>query len=151
MKNHLFKLMLNVWPPYYGTGIRVRYISKDFRTLVVERKLKFYNRNYVGAHFGGSLYSMVDPFYMLMFMNILGKDYIVWDKAACIEFISPGKGTVQACFKLDDEDIRLIRERTENGERYLPRYRVDIKDSSGNIIARADKTLYVRRKKKKVS
>jgi acyl-coenzyme A thioesterase PaaI-like protein len=149
MKNQLFKLMLNVWPPYYGTGIRVRYIAKDFRTVVVEMKLKFYNRNYVGAHFGGSLYSMIDPFYMLMFMKNLGKDYIVWDKAARIEFISPGKGTVQACFKLDDEDIRLIRERTENGERYLPKYRIDIKDNSGNVIARADKTLYVRRKKKK--
>ncbi len=149
MNSRLFKFMFNLWPPLYGTGIRVLYIAEDYKEVIVEMKLRFYNKNYVGSHFGGSLYSMVDPFYMLMLMNILGRDYIVWDKAAKIEFVNPGKGAVRACFKLRDEDIGLIKQMTENGDKYLPEYQVEIKDSDGNIVALVDKTLYIRKKGKR--
>ena len=42
-------------------------------------KLSLRNQNYVGSHFGGGLFSMTDPFYMLMLMNVLGSEYLVWD------------------------------------------------------------------------
>ena len=82
--------MLNIYPPYWGTGIVVSKVAPDFTEIVVQMKKRFYNRNYVDTHFGGSLYSMVDPFYMLMLINILGKDYVVWDKSAFIDFVKPG-------------------------------------------------------------
>lgn len=146
MNPTLFKWMLNLYPPYLGTGIRVTRISPDYRELLVEMKLRFYNRNYVGSHFGGSLYAMTDPFYMLMLIQILGRDYIVWDKAAAIDFVAPGKGTVRARFLVDDAMIQDIRTNTANGEKYLPVYSLNIMDDREHVVARVRKTLYIRRK-----
>jgi hypothetical protein len=108
--------------------------------------LRFYNRNYVGTHFGGSLYSMVDPFYMLMLINILGPDYIVWDKAANIRFKKPGKGVMKATFELTEEKIAEIRAAAETQPKVEPQFQVIIKDEEGNVVAEVDKLLYVRKK-----
>jgi len=74
----------------------------------VEMKIRSYNRNAIGSHFGGSLYAMTDPFYVIMLIKALGRGYIVWDKAASIEFVKPGYGTVTADFSLSDKDVGQI-------------------------------------------
>ncbi|HMC30783.1 MAG TPA: DUF4442 domain-containing protein [Candidatus Angelobacter sp.] len=137
---------VNFYPPYLGAAVRVTRISDDFRDVEVEMPLRFYNRNYVGTHFGGSLYSMVDPFYMLMLINILGPDYIVWDKAATIRFKKPGKGVMKAAFHLSEEKIAEIRAAAEVQPKVEPQFQVVIKDAEGNVVAEIDKLLYVKRK-----
>ncbi len=142
----VLRWMLNLYPPYLGAGIRVQHISPDMRSIRVAMKLTRWNRNYVGTQFGGSLYAMVDPFYMLLLIERLGRDYIVWDKAASIDFITPGKGPVYAEFHVDDALLDDIRQQTATGKKCLPRLQVDIRDSAGELVARVDKTLYVRLK-----
>ena len=137
---------LNLYGPYLGAGVRVDYLAEDFRELKVSMGLRWYNRNYVGTHFGGSLYSMVDPFYMLMVMNVLGRDYIVWDKAAEIDFIKPGTGRVHAHFQLTDAMLDDIRQATAYGSKYLPCWPVTIVNDQGETVATVNKTLYIRRK-----
>ena len=88
---------------------------------------------------------MVDPHYMLLVMKSLGKDYTVWDKSACIEFIRPGKGYVYAEFRITDEMLDDIRLKTHNGEKYCPTFTVDIKSEDGKTICRVEKTLYIRK------
>ena len=110
MNPKIIKLIINLYPPYLGTGITVKRISPDYREMCVQMKLRWYNRNYVKTHFGGSLYAMTDPFFMLMLLHILGKDYVVWDKAAHIDFIKPGSGTVTADFLIEEEQIQDIVE-----------------------------------------
>ena len=126
---------MSLWPPYVGAGIRVRKISPDFRLIDVEMKLRFWNQNYVGTHFGGSLFSMVDPFFMLMVMENLGKGYSVWDKAASIRFKKPGKGTVTARFRLTQEQVDHIRAQVEADTKSEPRFTVEVKDESGEVVA----------------
>lgn len=138
--------IMNLYGPYFGAGVRVEIISKDFRYARVSMKLRWYNRNYVNTHFGGSLYSMTDPFFMLLIMNNLGKDYVVWDKAAEVDFIKPGKGKVSVEFALTDSMLEDIRTHTEKGEKYLPEYLVEVKDESGDVVARVNKVLYIRKK-----
>ncbi len=140
------KRLLGFYPPYLGAGIKVESISTDWKKIVVSMKVRWYNRNAVGTHFGGSLYSMTDPHYMLMLMNILGRDYTVWDKAASIEFIKASKNKVTATFVITDKTIEKIKKNTVNGEKYLPTFEVDILDESQNVIAKVHKTLYIRRK-----
>ncbi|MEH6364962.1 MAG: DUF4442 domain-containing protein, partial [Pseudomonas marincola] len=106
------------------------------------------NRNYVGTQFGGSLYSMTDPFFMLLVMENLGRDYIVWDKAANIDFIAPGKGPVYADFSIDNHLLDDIRARTADGSKYLPQLQVEVRDAQGTLVARVHKTLYVRLKQR---
>jgi acyl-coenzyme A thioesterase PaaI-like protein len=109
-------------------------------------KLRWYNRNYVGTHFGGSLAAMTDPFYMLMLIHILGSEYTVWDKTSTIDFIAPGRGTVTARFRLKDDQIEEIKNKTADGKADFPALSVDIVNESGEIVARVNKKLYVRKK-----
>lgn len=137
---------IRYYPPLLGAGIWVKRISPDCREIDVEMKLRFWNANYVGTHYGGSLYSMTDPFYMLMLIQNLGRDYIVWDKAASIRFRKPGRGKVSAQFRISAEQLEDIRHTLESQEKLEPVFTVEIKDGSGEVVAEVQKTLYVRKK-----
>jgi len=137
------------WPPFLGAGIRVRSLSDDFREATVELKLGRLNRNAVGTHFGGSLYAMTDPFFMIMLLHNLGDDYLVWDKSGSIEYVAPGRGIVRAEFQLTEERIADIRAQAAAGEKVLPEFVIDVKDEAGTMVARVRKILYVRLKPKK--
>ena len=136
---------INIWPPFLGAGIRVKW-SSDLKAVDVEMKLRYWNRNYVGTHYGGSLYSMTDPFYMLMLMENLGRGYIVWDKSASIRFRKPGQGKVRAEFRLTDAQLDDIREKLTTQERYEPTFRVEVKDEAGDVVAEVQKLIHIRRK-----
>jgi acyl-coenzyme A thioesterase PaaI-like protein len=140
------KRIFNWWPPMsLGPGIRVTTIQDDFRYAKVILPIRWYNRNYVGTHFGGSLYSMCDPMYMAMLINILGPNYIVWDKAATIDYRKPGKGLVSAEFQLSDELIDSLRD-MQPDEKRLVDLTVVVKDEEGGVVAHVVKTEYIRRK-----
>jgi len=148
MSTSLQRLMLrviNFWPPFLSSAIHVSWGS-DLRSVDVELRLRFWNRNYVGTHYGGSLYSMTDPFYMLMLMEHLGQDYIVWDKAATIRFRKHGKGTVRAEFRLSQQMLDDIRSRLSTTEKYEPTFNVQVKDEAGEVVADMEKVIYIRRK-----
>jgi hypothetical protein len=140
------RMLLNIWPPFLGSGIRVRRIAPDWKEIDVEMKLRWWNRNYVGTHYGGSLYSMADPFFMLMLIESLGKDYIVWDKAASIRFRKPGRGTISASFRLSDEQLNEIRQALNSEQKVERLLTVELKDQSGSIVAEVEKLLHIRKK-----
>jgi len=139
-------MFINLWPPFLGAGIRIRRLSPDWTEIDVEMKLRWWNRNYVGSHYGGSLYSMADPFFMVMLIENLGKDYIVWDKSASIRFKKPGRGTVSASFRLSEEQIREIRQALTSQQKIERVFAVEVKDESGSVIAEVEKLLHIRRK-----
>jgi len=145
LKRHM-RMFLNIWPPFLGAGIRVRRLVSDWTEIDVEMKLRWWNRNYVGTHYGGSLYSMADPFFMLMLIENLGKDYIVWDKSASIRFKKPGRGTVSASFRLSPEQVQEIKQALNTQEKIERAFKVEVKDESGSVIAVIEKLLHVRRK-----
>jgi Domain of unknown function (DUF4442) len=148
MKKRPTRLMLNLWPPFLGAGIRIKRIAPDWKEIDVEMKLRRWNANYVGTHYGGSLYSMTDPFFMVMLIENLGRDYIVWDKSASIRFRKPGRGTVFASFRLADEQIEEIKQSLSTQERIERTFAVEVKDASGVVIAEVEKLLHFRRKDK---
>jgi acyl-coenzyme A thioesterase PaaI-like protein len=138
---------MNLWPPLAGAGIRVRSIAPDFREFVVEMPLRRYNRNAFGTHFGGSLYAMTDPFFVLMLSHNLGPDYVVWDRSACVDFIATGRSRVRAVLRLRDEDLRSIRSMTANGSKHLHLFHADVVDAEDLLVARVEKLVYVRRRR----
>ena len=148
MKASTFRLGINLWPPFLFTGIHVTRITPDYRQIDVELRLRPWNRNYVGTHFGGSLFAMTDPFWMIMTLRALGKDHVVWDKAGEIEFIRPGRGTVHAAFDLDTATVEAIRAVTADGSKHLHWFTTDVVDASGELVARVRKQVYVRRKRR---
>jgi acyl-coenzyme A thioesterase PaaI-like protein len=148
MSPGLLRFGLNLWPPYVGAGIRVEHVAPDFRSVTVALAQRWYNRNYFGTHFGGSLYAMTDPFFALMVLHNLSSDYIVWDKTGSIDYLAPGRGRVWARFELTDEDLAHIRAMTENGDKHLHLFKVDVRDGDGLAVARVEKIVYVRLKRR---
>ena len=147
MRPASLRWIFNLWPPFLAAGIRVTRLSPDWREARVEMRMRPWNRNYVGTHFGGSLFAMTDPFWMILVKERLGRDYIVWDKAAQIEFVKPGKGTVAAEFRLDDAVLDDLRARAAGGGKVLHWFDTDIVDAAGEVVARVRKQVYVRRKR----
>lgn len=137
---------LHWWPPLLGAGVKVTRMDADFRAIDVEMRLTWRNRNIMGSHFGGSLYAMTDPFYMLMLMENLGSEYVVWDKAATIRYRRPGIGTVRAEFRLSAEQISEIHAALETEERYEPVFLIEVKNASGEVATEVHKTIYCARR-----
>ncbi|HKE45984.1 MAG TPA: DUF4442 domain-containing protein, partial [Steroidobacteraceae bacterium] len=135
LKQRSLKWLLRFYPPFRGAGIRVTRMSADLREIDVEMKQHWWNANAVGTHYGGSLYSMADPFYMLMLLANLGSAYIVWDKLASIRFRKPGKGTVRAEFRVTQEQLDALRAQLEAHEKIEPTFTVQIRDETGEIVA----------------
>lgn len=143
------KFLLNCYPPLWAAGIHVDRISDDYTFAQAHMSLRWYNRNFVGTHYGGSLYSISDPFYMLMFLHILGSNYRVWDVGGKIDYLKPGKSTVTATFQISDEVIERIKQHTQAGEKYFETFPVEIVDESGEVIAKIERRLYFRLKPNK--
>jgi acyl-coenzyme A thioesterase PaaI-like protein len=139
--------LMRFYPPYLGAGVRITEVAEDLRAITVQMNLTPWNRNYLGTHFGGSLYAMCDPFYMFMVTQAMGPGYVVWDKAATIDFLKPGRGRVTARFELPEQRLAEIRaEVAQNGKSH-PRFEATVRDQEGDIVARVGKVLSVRPKK----
>ncbi|WP_133126855.1 DUF4442 domain-containing protein [Legionella nagasakiensis] len=145
MKPTLLLKLMRFWPPFLGAGINVKEYREDFSYILVQMKSHFWNKNYVGTHFGGSLYTMTDPFYMLMLIKILGSDYVVWDKSARIRYKKPARGTVFARFELTPERISYIK-RLADDTKAEPEFHIEVTDSTGAVVADIYKTLHITRK-----
>nr|BFD66776.1 YiiD C-terminal domain-containing protein [Bdellovibrio sp. HAGR004] len=139
---------MSFWPPFIGAGVRVKKVAPNFDYIDVEMKLRFWNANYVGTHFGGSMYSMTDPFIMLILIQKLGRDYIVWDKSATIRFKKPGKGRIRARFSVTEDELKSIVEQAAASYKVEPVFVVQLFDEQNEVVAEVDKVLYVRRKDK---
>ncbi|MDR6596042.1 DUF4442 domain-containing protein [Saccharothrix longispora] len=148
MKASHLRRGMNLWPPFLFAGIRVVELSDDYRRAKVRLRMHRWNRNYVGTHFGGSLFAMTDPFWMLLVLHHLGREHLVWDKAGEIEFVAPGRGTVTAEFRLTDEHLDEIRSRTADGGKALVWFETDVVDATGAVVARTRKQVYARRKRR---
>ena len=136
----------NVFPAYRGTGGRVTYVSPDFREIRVKIPLNWRTRNYVGTIFGGSLYAAVDPFFMIMLIQILGPDYVVWDRAAAIRFLKPGRTTLFAKFEILEAETDAIRALLRDARSIDRTYTVELADAAGVVHAAVEKILYIRKK-----
>lgn len=139
--------LVNLWPPFRGLGVRLS-ISPDALRVTSTLKLRFWNKNIVGTQFGGALYAMVDPLFMIILMERLGPDYIVWDKGATIRFKRPGRTDVKAIAELTVEQVEEVRRLADTEDRVEPVYPIQITDTNGVVVAEVDKLMFVQRKDK---
>ena len=148
MPPRVLRHLFNVWPPFLLSGIHVRRLSADWHHAEVELRLRPWNRNYVGTHFGGSLFAMTDPFWMILILRALGPDYVVWDKSAEIDFVKPGRGTVHCRFDLEEPVLDELRAAAADGSRVLRWFDCPVIDTEGAVVAQVRKQIYVRLKRR---
>ncbi len=138
--------LINIYPPYFFSGIRLKEISDDFCYFKVQLRLRWWNKNIFGTHFGGSLYSMCDPFFVFILVNTLGEGYTVWDKAASIKFLKPGTGNCTAEFYIPPEKVESIKADLEKSRKQDYFFTTQVKNEQGEIVAEVEKLVYVRRR-----
>ena len=148
--SRLARWRFNTFPAYRGTGGRVTFIRHDFMEVRVKLPLWWRTRNYVGTIYGGSIYASVDPFYMMMLIQCLGPNYIVWDKAASIRFRRPGRTTLFATFQFDQSLVDGIRQELESVDKLDRHFTVELKDATGEVHAIIEKTVNVRKKTEQI-
>ena len=141
-----FKALVNLYGPFLLAGIRVTRVAKDFRSLDVRMSMRPWNRNYVGTHFGGSLFAMADPWFMILLIENLGPGYVVWDKSGAIRFRKPGRGTVRARFEVTPERVEEIRRATDAAGKSEATFTAKIVDADGEVVAEVEKLISIRRK-----
>ncbi|MCC3298760.1 DUF4442 domain-containing protein [Arthrobacter caoxuetaonis] len=146
-KPSVVRRSMNIWPPFAFSGIHITELPADFMSATVRLRQHWWNKNVAGVAFGGSLFAMTDPFWMMLLLRHLGTDHVIWDRAAEVEFIKPGKGEVYARFSISAQDIERIRAAAKDGSKVLEWFSVDIKDADGDVVARVRKQVYVRRKR----
>jgi acyl-coenzyme A thioesterase PaaI-like protein len=146
MRASTFRRLLNLWPPFLFNSIRVLSLDDDYTEARVVLRLRPWNRNYVRAQFGGNLFAMTDPFWMLLILHHLGREHYVWDKAATIDFVAPGRADVYAHFQLEPSVLDELRTAAAGGEKVLRWFEVPIKTAAGEVIAVVRKQIYVRLK-----
>ncbi len=145
-KGRLMKLLFNLSPMYRRTGGRIITVSNDLRFVRIKLPLNYKTRNYVGTLYGGHMYSCVDGIYMVQLINLLGSEYVVWDKSATIAFRRPGKTTLFADFRITNQFLEhVICEITDKLERDF-KLQVDLKDQEGQIYAEIEKVIYIAKK-----
>ena len=136
----------NLFPAYWSTGAHITYIAGDWREVRVRLPLSWRTRNVVGTIFGGSMYGAVDPIYMVMLIKLLGPDYIVWDKAATIQFRRPGRSTLEARFVVDAALLDGIRAELEQAPKTERVMAVELVGADGTVHASVEKVLHIRRR-----
>ena len=143
-KDKLFKYGFN-WSPMYrrSTG-RVQYAAEDLMEVRIKIPLTYRNRNYVNSIFGGSMFSAVDPIPMVQLMNILGDEYVVWDKSAEISFKRPAKQHLYATFTYSEEELAHIKSRiSAENEMELPKL-TRLTNKEGTVVfCEVKKVLYI--------
>ena len=138
-----FRLLMNLYPMYFGTGGKILFWSGDSTEVQVRIKRSIWTYNYVGTIFGGSMFSATDPFYMLMLHRIFSKNFVVWDRSAQIKFIKPSKVTLFARYSLSQDLLEAIKEEVSvKGEsNYL--FKIELLDRDSVLHALIERTVYI--------
>lgn len=143
LKTKIFRILMNWCPMYFGTGGKILFIASDWKKVTLQLKLNLWTYNYVGTIFGGSQFSATDPFLMVLLINILGKDYVVWDKAGSIRFVKPGQGQLKLSFEYTDAEIENIKAQVAAQGRYEFTKGADWLDQHGEVVSKVEKVVYV--------
>ena len=126
-----------------STG-RITKASKDLLNIEIKIPISYKNKNYVNSIFGGSLFSAVDPIPMVQLINIIGNDYVVWDKSAEIRFKRPAKEDVYAAFTYTIDEIANIKEEVkEKDEIEIRKTTILTNKDKSTIFCEVKKTLYI--------
>ncbi len=139
--------LINLYPPFWGAGIKMmkQWNNDESIGFKVRLSLHFWNRNFSGTQFGGSLYSMCDPWYVFIMSIYFGEDYILWDRSAEIEYVRPGRTAVFGTFEIQKDHLERIRNEMNKGEKFFE-FSTTLLDKKGEEIASVTKKVYIKPK-----
>ncbi len=146
-KSTLFKYGFNFSPMYRRSTAKITHVSTDLLTIKVKLPISYKNKNYVNSIFGGSLFSAVDPIPMVQLINLIGDEYIVWDKSAEIFFKRPAKEHVYATFTYSKDELTQIKTDVEkHNEIEITKVTQLTNHNQSTLFCEVKKTIYIANK-----
>jgi acyl-coenzyme A thioesterase PaaI-like protein len=142
----MVRLGFNLHPAYRGTGGRIVHVAPDLSHIRVRLPLSWRTRNLFGSLYGGSLFAVTDGIHMTLLMAALGRDFVVWDKAASIRYRKPGRSTLYADFTIDEAEVEAIRAALAVTPEVDRTYQVELRDNDGVVHTVVERTVYVAKK-----
>lgn len=138
---------LRFYPPLLFQRIWVKKFHQGFRGADVKIYKSLFNKNYNGSIFGGTIYAATDPFYALLFDQLLqrqGFKIRVWLKSASIQYLKPGRSALFFTIIITDEMLNDAVEALNTSGKFVKAYPMEIKNSAGEVCATVMNEVYVR-------
>jgi len=147
VSENVLKWAMRFYPPLLFQRIWVLQFDKDFRGVSVKVNKSLVNTNYNNSIFGGTIFAASDPFYPLLFHQILthkGYKVRVWMKATEIQYLKPAWKDLYFNIKIDDGVIALIEETLRKGEKYIKVHPITMYDKNGELCVEVRCEIYIR-------
>lgn len=142
----IYRYGFNWSPMYRRSTARIIDVSDDLHKVTISMTPNWKNRNFVGTIFGGSMLSATDPIYMIQLMQILGEDYVVWDKSVEAYYKKPAKSRIYGEFIFSAIEIKYLKDNIAKSNEMDIIKTMSLVDGKQNIIATFNKTLYIANK-----
>lgn len=138
---------MRIYPPMLFQRIWVKKIHKGFTGVDVKINRSFFTTNLGNSIFGGTIFSATDPFYALLFGQLMqrkGFKITVWLKSAEIQYLKPGRSDLNYTIVVDDGMIADAENALRIDGKFVRTYPIDIFDTSGELCATALNEVYIR-------
>ena len=138
---------LCLYPPLFFQRIWVQKFHEGFRGVDVKINKSLFNKNYNGSIFGGTIYAATDPFYALLFDQLLqrhGFKIRVWLKSASIRYVKPGRSALFFTIIVSDHMLNEAIEALNTNGKFVKAYPMEIKNAAGEICATVMNEIYIR-------
>ena len=106
------------------------------------------NWNYNGSIFGGRIFSAADPFYVILFDQILkrkGYKTQLWLKQANIDYVKPGTSNLYFSIHLTEENISEALHALDTAGKFIKTFPVRITNKQGIVHAIVHNEIYIRK------
>lgn len=142
------KWVMRFYPPLLFQRIWVKEFDKDFKGVKVKINKSLFNKNYNGSIFGGTIFAAADPFYPVLFNQVLNpkgsKRLKIWSKSSKIDFLKPALTNLHFEIKLTDADIEEAVDTLTVVGKYEKVFPVDIYNNDGEVCVSLLNEVYVR-------
>ncbi|KEQ31678.1 translation elongation factor P (EF-P) [Pedobacter antarcticus 4BY] len=147
VSENTLKWVMRFYPPLLFQRIWVRKFHAGFRGADIKIAKSILNKNYNGSIFGGTIYAATDPFYALLFDQLLqrkGYKVRVWLKSASIQYVKPGRKSLYFSIHITDEMIVDAIHHLDGPGKFVKAYPMEIKNKEGEICATVMNEVYIR-------
>lgn len=147
VSENMLKWAMRFYPPLFFQRIWVIKFDKGFTGVHVKISKSFLNVNYNRTIFGGTIFSASDPFFALLFDQILqrrGLKCRVWLRSAEIRYLKPGATNLYFTISLSEQQIKEAETILVTEGKFVKAYPMNIFSSEGLLCATVINEVYIR-------
>jgi hypothetical protein len=143
----VLKWAMRFYPPLFFQRISVTRFEKGFRGVEVKIIKSFLNKNPNKSIFGGTIFSAADPFYPVLFHQVLirkGHKINGWSRSSAIRYHKPAKTSLHFKIHISDNEIDDCEYQLNLKGKYRKSYLIEIYDKNEQLCVSLINEIYIR-------